>query len=358
MDWIDSSPFSRKRRMKNFLLFLLALIAALAMAEVFLRQFMPIHFMSANESYRYDREMGFVAKPGYYLVQKDYQQEFRVNPLGTVNMQEDFRGYEGLIFTLGDSYTQGLGVPADASYPFQLELLLNLDENGTYRRKYGVVNLGLSSFGGEQSLIALKRYIGILGKPALVLYLGSENDYSDDQWFKSGGSHRGIVEGNPYWGWMYYPAKWCLVDMEIGKRLKYMVSQIRINAHYESIGVVSAPMARAGLEPPVRKVCVARQELDVIGRVIRTAEENGARVILSWSSGGPSYQFLKAWAEENGYVFADWARAVDSVLAGIPALPVGNPHSGGHYRTWVNHLIAREYARQIKMNHPEGNRRR
>jgi hypothetical protein len=117
VDWIDSFPLSRKRRMKNLLLMLLALTAALALGEVFLRQFMPLHFVSSNENYRYDEELGFRAKSGHSLVLKDYQQELYVNPLGTINFQSDFKDYERLIFALGDSYTQGSGLYPDANYP-------------------------------------------------------------------------------------------------------------------------------------------------------------------------------------------------------------------------------------------------
>jgi hypothetical protein len=100
---------------------------------------------------------------------------------------------------------------------------------------------------------------------------------------------------------------------------------------------------------------VAEQELDVIRRIIHTAEENDAQVVLSWTHDTPAYEFLRSWAHQNSYAFADWIPHLKSVLEAFPTLPMNNPHSGGHYRTWVNHLIAREYARQIKMIHPEGN---
>jgi lysophospholipase L1-like esterase len=355
MDWIDSSPFSRKRKTRNLLLMLLALIAALALGEVFLRQFMPLHFVSSNENYRYDAEVGFRAKPGHSLVLKDYQQEFYVNPLGTINFQDDFKDYERLIFALGDSYTQGSGLSPDANYPFQLDLLLNVGEDGVYRKKYGVVNLGLSAFGGEQSLIALKMYIRTLGRPSIVLYLGCENDHNDDLWFKSGAAHKGIVQGNPYWGSWYYPIKWVFVDTEIGKRLKYLVSLKRAAAVRQTVQVSRQSMEGGGTKGEGYGTTVAELELDVIRRMIHTGEENGARVVLSWTHDTPSYEFLRSWAHQNSYAFADWIPHLKSVLKAFPALPMGNPHSGGHYRTWVNHLIAREYARQIKAIHPQGN---
>jgi hypothetical protein len=294
--------------------------------------------------------VGFRAKPGHTLILKDYQQEMYVNPLGTINFQEKFDDYRHLIFALGDSYTQGTGLYSDASYPFQLDLLLNINERGIYRKKFAVVNLGLSAFGGEQSLITLRRYIQLIGKPSVVLYLGCDNDYSDDVWFKSGKSHQSIVDGNPYWGWMYYPVKWVFVDMEIGKRLKLLVSQKRLAVQREAIAASSllreSSSGQSGLS-------TAELEIEVLQRIIQTAGDQRARVILSWANKSSSYDYLQRWAGENGYAFADWFPLMQSVRGAIPALSPANPHSGGHYRTWVNHLIAREYAKQIKKIFPE-----
>jgi hypothetical protein len=345
MAWIDRFSLRKAKRAGNLVLLVITFALTLLGIEFLLRLYLPLHFVSSNEFYRYDPEMGFVVKPGHHLTLKDYQQEVYVSGLGTINFQEDFREYEKLIFALGDSYTQGIGVHADASYPFQLDLLLNLDEGGIYRKKFGVVNLGLSAFGGEQSLIAFKRYTRLIGKPALVLYLGCDNDYSDDIWFKSGGAHKGIVEGNPYWGWMYIPVKWAFVDTEIGKRVKYLIKKKRLEAQRDTIRIgTPAP----GTPKGEGKTSVAELEINVLQRIIQTCKGNGAQVILSWANDSPSYQYLRSWAKQEGYAFADWIPAVHSVRKSIPALPPGNPHSGGHYRTWVNQLIAREFAREIK----------
>ena len=45
---------------------------------------------------------------------------------------------------------------------------------------------------------------------------------------------------------------------------------------------------------------------------------------------------------------ADWENLVLSTKEGIPNLPIINNHSGGHYRSWVNKLIARSFLKQIK----------
>jgi hypothetical protein len=71
-------------------------------------------------------------------------------------------------------------------------------------------------------------------------------------------------------------------------------------------------------------------------------------LIVSWSGDGLSYEWLKTWAAGKGIAFADWAPKVQAVQDAIPALPHDNQHSDRHYRGWVNHLIAQEFARHIK----------
>lgn len=82
------------------------------------------------------------------------------------------------------------------------------------------------------------------------------------------------------------------------------------------------------------------------------AADNHARLIIGWSglpaNGDGSYAWMKQWAAANGTGFIDWHPAEQSVVAAIPSLTPGNPHSGGHYRSWVQHLIARAYAEAIR----------
>jgi hypothetical protein len=61
----------------------------------------------------------------------------------------------------------------------------------------------------------------------------------------------------------------------------------------------------------------------------------------------PSTEWLRSEAQKQGIAFADWYPAAQSVLANIDAVPLKNEHSGGHYRAWVNRVIAEEYARRI-----------
>ena len=62
-----------------------------------------------------------------------------------------------MVFAVGGSFTAGDGVPADAPYPFQLDMLLNLDSRGFHHKRYEVVNLGIGGYGSKQELIALRQ---------------------------------------------------------------------------------------------------------------------------------------------------------------------------------------------------------
>ncbi len=314
------------------------------MLEAVLRGCAPLHMAGNREAYRYDEELGCRLRENLHLLRTtDYQEEIYTNAEGLANFQGDLRNYKVLIFAVGDSFTQGTGLPADASYPFQLDLLLNLD-NGRYEPRYGVVNLGVATYGGQQNLRALKRHREKLGRPGYILYLGCSNDYADDLLFADGHAHNRMVAGNPKWPWYTRPLAWWAHETEVGKRVKIAAGNLKRRRLFSRDQALSpspagAPKAAAELEEPVF------QELIELSRGF------GAKLILSWadlpSAGDNSYAWLQEFAEKQRIAFADWQPAVASVHTSMPALPLTNPHTGGHYRTWVNGQIARAYAEQI-----------
>ncbi|MBI5800770.1 MAG: hypothetical protein HZA92_08630 [Verrucomicrobia bacterium] len=306
----------------------------LVAGEVALRLFAPMHLVGFPRAYEFDAELGVRAKPGVHALRTtDHQQELRVNRLGTVNFQEDFSGYRARLFALGDSYTQGTGLPADAVYPFQLDLLLNRDAAGRYERRVAVINLGLAANGGEQSLLILRRFIEKLGRPDVVLYLGAENDGSDDAMFLRGDRHRHLVDGSPRWGATLPLARWA-AETEIGKRLRVAVKRPPTSS--VPAGVRSGPS-------------VAEQQRSVFERLKVQCRATNTTLVVGWAAApSHSYDWLKSWAASNSVAFADWWPAVESTRASIPELPLHNPHSGGHLRPWVNRVIAEEFARQLE----------
>lgn len=311
--------------------------------ELSLRCWWPLHLADNYQAYRYDPETGYRLKESLYLLSTtDFQREIRSNKDGITNYQEDFSPYKTLIFAVGDSFTQGSGVPADASYPFQLDLLLNT-KAGTYHPNYAVVNLGVAGYGTEQELLRLNRYAHKFGNPQYILLLVNETDYEDDLNFKSGALRQKPLEGNPnYHPFILQSLLWFKYDLEIGKRIMLMVKTLRGNNF------------RAELREKRQRVNYAQLLEPVLQKFILASHDMKSTLILGWTPCffspeiPPEYERLKAFAASNNVAFADWYPLVLSVLNNQPGLTATNPHSCGHFRTWVNQMIARAYAEHIK----------
>ncbi|MFC1585603.1 hypothetical protein ACFL5V_08665 [Fibrobacterota bacterium] len=332
--------------MKTFFIWGLIVIITLCVLEVLLKLFAPIYFTGYVGAYQYDDELGTRLKPNIHFFRTtDYQQEIRTNRLGTVNFQESFKDYKHLVYTIGDSYTQGTGSATDAAYPFQLDIILNTRE-GHYEPDYGVINLGLASYGGEQAALCLRRYMKEIGRPDFILFFGCPNDNMDNILFRSGYYHSQLVEGSPKWGAFLKPVQWVTNELEIGKRIKIILGKIRRGRIQKDTGKSDAPQNVAKLQEH------AFLELKHI------ADSCGARLIVSWvdANDDPSkaYDWLENWADSNGVSFADWYEKASSVKEHIPALPFENNHSGGHFRTWINYAVARAFADNILPSTEEG----
>jgi hypothetical protein len=207
---------------------LISAVLALLLVEGLLRISFPLFFPDNYRVYQYDPAAGYRLRSSLHSLEtKDYQEEIVTNRLGTANFQQDFDGYKSLVFALGDSFPQGIGLPADASYPFQLDLLLNL-RDGRYDMNYGVVNLGVAGYGPQQSIAHLKEYTQKIGAPRYILFLASDNDVDDDQIFLAGKVHKKLVDGNPrYYPFLSRSWLWLTFETEIGKRLTFLAKMRR-----------------------------------------------------------------------------------------------------------------------------------
>lgn len=327
-----------KRLLKKISIALFATLVGLLIVELILRQFYPQYYPIIPAAFEYDSETAFRLRPDAHMLKTtDFQQESISNSRGTANFQESFDGYESLVFAVGDSYTQGVGVPSDMSYPAQLDFILNSDEQGFYVKKFGVVNLGVAGFGGEQSLINLHRRVEQLGAPAIILYLGCDNDFEDDLAFKRGDRHRIVVAGSPTWGVMTRPLRFILEHTHLGLLARASYRQRVRDRMVEEVAKQSG-----------EKVSIAELESTVLERVKAYADEHHSKLIVSWSDENESYRWLKSWSAQKGIAFADWAPKATSVRDVMPRLTLDNQHSGGHHRGWTNNLIAMEFARQIR----------
>ncbi len=327
-----------KNRFIIALKYFFIVVVTLLAIEIFLRSFMPKFYCDNFGIIQYDKELETVAKNNAHLVRlKDYLEEYVTNKYGTINYQNDFKAYRYLVFTIGDSFTQGIGVPPDASYPFQLDLLLNIEDK-EYKRNYGVINLGFSSYGGEQYLLSLKRYIKIFGKPDFILVLGCGNDYTDDLRFKAfqAGKTIDLIDGNPNYYWFHKPLTFLGNETQIGLRVQMIFRAIQ-----------KSSLKRNAPELQQEEKCTAEREAPIYEQFNKIAKELDAKLILSWANRDESYPWLRNWAQSQNIAFADWQPTLMSVQDHIP-VPDANSHSGGHFRNWVNGLIARAFARNIQ----------
>jgi hypothetical protein len=216
--------------------------------------------------------------------------------------------------------------------------MLNMQHN-EYKPIYGVVNLGLASYGSKQELIMLRRFIKIIGKPHFILLQGCRNDYDNDLRFArfQRGKSSIIVEGHPKIGWFIKPLSWFAYETEIGKRLFWVIKTYLIKTSSESSG--SSALVKIST---AERIAPTYQEIDKLAREIN------AKLIVTWANLDDSYDWLKNWTQEKRITFCDWRPEALSVSKQFPNLSLTNPHSGGHYRTWVAKIIAANFARHIE----------
>jgi len=82
----------------------LASLIVFLLAELALRLFSPRHYPIIPAAFEYDPDLAFRLRPNaHLLVTTDFQQESIANNLGAANFQENFDGYESLVFAVGDS---------------------------------------------------------------------------------------------------------------------------------------------------------------------------------------------------------------------------------------------------------------
>ena len=335
---------------KKLALLTLTLSSILLLTEILLRNFAPIYMVGRLDWYQYDEDLAIRLKPSMHSLElSDHQSEIKTNDLGTVNFQESFDGYEQIVFAAGDSYTEGVGLAADASYPFQLDVRLNT-RSGVYKRDFAVVNLGLAAYGADQAMLAIERWAELIAPPDYILYFGCSNDFNDDILFQRGYRHEHLIDGNPRYGAFVDPLQWLLDEVQVFKRVKFAVARIRdtIRSSKEPSASESddnTPKDEHGLRN------IARRQEPKFDQLAELAERMGATLIVSWTDfpgkDNGSYEWLRNWAAAHGAGFADWHPLVTSLQESIPGIPIANPHSSGHYRTWINSVIARAYADQI-----------
>jgi len=115
------------------------------------------------------------------LVSAEYRTAIRTNSEGFRDIEHELEKPEDVfrILVLGDSFTFGLGVEADQSYPLMLQRLLN-EKNTDKKLRYEIFNMGLVGIGTLEEL-EIAGY-AIRYRPDIVL-LGL---LVEDRWNSSG----------------------------------------------------------------------------------------------------------------------------------------------------------------------------
>jgi hypothetical protein len=319
----------------------LALFAGLAVSELLLRIVNPVYYAGTSTSFDYDEKTGFRLKSNVDLRKvTDHLVELRTNAIGLANFQDDLTDYRLRVFAVGDSNTMGTGNAPDQSYPFQLDLDLNVAGTGGYEKRYAVFNLGVGGFGLEQSIIRLHEYAGELRPRDTVLFFGSDNDYYDDLSFDAGHRHQQVVPGNPRWGPLV-PVLLFVEDFQVQIHARRLFSRF-LQARLER--------SRPELTSEVEQSSIAEKQWPKLSAFAREVRQAKALFVVTWAPPGVSYDWLREQARREGIPFADWVTPAQTVMAAMPGLELGNHHSANHYRPWVNRIIADAFAAQIRAN--------
>jgi lysophospholipase L1-like esterase len=165
-----------KATIKNGLLVLAGLLAALTACELYLRAFFPIRSVGASLS-QYDPLYGSSLKPHLHTVRKsiDFTMRLSTNSLGFRGPEPTTPVTNGVVF-LGDSYTMGYGVNDGEEFPALIASKLK-----TLRptQSLPVVNMGVGRTGNGRWLRFL-RHEASRYSPRVVVFQLMGNDYEDN----------------------------------------------------------------------------------------------------------------------------------------------------------------------------------
>lgn len=141
--------------------------------------------LSYSDKFNYndDRELIKILKPNLScdLKTPEYAYHFCTDSFGFQNFYDKTLYTHADIVTVGDSFTQGVGVPGDFSYPRQLAKILNAR----------VLNLGHEGYDCYQFPIVLKRFGLKAHAKIVIMSLWTWNDIQPryNQWYKYCATH-------------------------------------------------------------------------------------------------------------------------------------------------------------------------
>lgn len=204
-----------KKILPNIIVLIVSLFISLIFLEIILRFIVPLPlactlFEGDKELvYRNKANVDYLEKNPEYRVRYSTNSEgIRDNKVLKFNKDEE----ELRIFTIGDSFTYGLGLNLEETFQFKLENKLKNKLN----RDVNVINAGVGGYGSKQSLellrIEIKNY-----QPDIVLYNFYNNDVTDDMKYE-----KFTFENN------------CVISNGIGKVRKFLFFNSKTYLLYET----------------------------------------------------------------------------------------------------------------------------
>lgn len=170
-----------KKYLVNILLLTGSLLSFLLLGEGVTRLVKPNTVM-LRLMHQPDERLGYKLVPNYEMDHQtsDFNSHIKINSEGLRDYEhqknkdtDTFR-----ILVLGDSFTFGVGVNLEDSYPKVLESILNQNSAGVDPKKYEVINAGIEGFGTEQEYLYLEE-LAEMYRPDLVIVGLHSNDIED-----------------------------------------------------------------------------------------------------------------------------------------------------------------------------------
>ena len=165
----------------NSLLLISVFLFIFLVAEVITRVVMP-NFVMFRMMHQPDDKLGYRLVPKFEMIHKtsDYNVYVKINSAGL--RDKEFPSYKDpdiyRILALGDSFTFGIGVNSEETYPKILETLLNQTPISSKLRKYEVMNAGVDGYGTEQEYTYLMELVTRYHPDLVIIGLYS-NDIAD-----------------------------------------------------------------------------------------------------------------------------------------------------------------------------------
>jgi len=179
-------PFSNyfKKNWKNYLLLLCSILTFLIALEMYSRIYYSINGPNPVGLYEKDEDTLYKLKAGFkgktFIEKKIFGEGYKVliNSKGLRDYKYSYKRSNNSfrILVLGDSFTFGMGVSLDNTFPKVLEKKLN---NGSIDIKYEVINSGVPAYSTYQELGFLKKQ-GLMYNPDIIILAFYHNDIPEN----------------------------------------------------------------------------------------------------------------------------------------------------------------------------------